>query len=54
MPHLEASIITFRNNHHRLTSNIDNELIRLCRDFDGEKATLKSWNIKKKYATKVD
>jgi len=54
MPRLEASVITFRNNNHRLTSSIDNELIRLRRDFSDEKAALKSWNIKRRYAKKVD
>jgi len=53
MPHLEANVITFRNNHHRLTSNITNELIRLRRDFDGEKAALKRWNIKKSMQPKL-
>jgi len=37
MPHLDASVIIFRNNNHRLTSNIDTELIRFRRDFSGEK-----------------
>jgi len=31
MPHLEASVITFQNNHHRLTSNINNDVILMVK-----------------------
>jgi len=54
MPHLQASIITFKNNDFRLTSNIPDELIKLRCDYDGERAALKSWNVNLKQATKID
>jgi len=54
IPHLKASIITLKNNDFRLTSNISDELKKLRRDHEGEKATLKSWDIKSKHASKID
>jgi len=54
MPHLQASIITFKNNDFKLTSNIPDELIKLRRDYDGERAALKSWGVNLKHARKID
>ena len=50
MPHLEASIITFKNNYFRHTSSIPDELIKLWSNYEGEQAALKSWGIHLKHA----
>jgi len=54
MPHLPAQKVSLVVHGNRLSHDIANEFIRVQRDYPGETAALRSWNIHKKYGSLID
>jgi len=54
MPHLPAQKVSLVVHGNRLSHDIANEFIRVRRDYPGETAALRSWNINKKYGSLID